>query len=145
MRIRDSLVLLPIFFLANAHADGLCMDMAITTPEINVCAANNLADADRELNAVYRQVLARNADDKDFLRKFRAAQRAWLAFRNAEIAARYPDPNPQAAYGSSYPACATGLKEQLTRSRTAQLRMWLDGIPEGDVCTGSFPINGDPD
>ena len=28
----------------------------------------------------------------------------------------------------------------LTKRRTADLKLWRDGIPEGDVCVGSYPV-----
>lgn len=140
-------LLLPVLASVTlaANAQEACMAKARTTAEMNACAGNDLAAADRELNAVYKQVLRKHADDKVFIGKLRTAQRAWITFRDAELAARYPDSHPQAAYGLAYTMCVVDLKSQLTRARTKQLRMWLDGIPEGDVCTGSLPINGDPD
>ncbi|MEO6365528.1 MAG: lysozyme inhibitor LprI family protein [Luteimonas sp.] len=113
--------------------------------EMNADAGTNPAAADRELNTVYQQVLLKHAMDKNFIRKLRAAQRAWLAYRDAELAARYPDPDPRTAYGCVYPDCAAGLKARLIHARISQLRMWLVGVAEGDVCAGSLPIVGDPD
>ena len=136
-------------FLASltltAHAQNACMAKARTTVDMDACAGCELAAADRELNAVYRRVLLKHASDKIFIDKLRMAQRAWLVFRDAELAARYPERNPQMAYGSVYPMCSAGLKSQLIHARISQLRMWLVGAAEGDVCTGSLPITGDPD
>ncbi|MCY7353942.1 MAG: DUF1311 domain-containing protein [Lysobacter sp.] len=137
------MVLASVAFTANA-ADT-CMAKAQTQEDMNACAGSELVAADRELNTVYQQVMRMHAKDKNFIQKLRAAQRAWLVFRDAELAARYPDPNAMAAYGSVHVVCTAGLKSQLTRTRITQLRMWLDGIAEGDICTGSLPINGDPD
>ncbi len=96
--------------------------------------------ADTEMNQAYSQVLKDYAADALFLAKFRAAQRAWLAFRDAHLAAVYPKSAP-GAYGSVNAACRCGILAQLTNERTAQLRDWLEGTQEGDVCAGSIRIN----
>ncbi len=136
-------VLMSCALTANAH--DACMANGQASAALSAHAGTDLAAADRELNTVYQQVLRKHVMDKNFVRKLRTAQRAWLVYRDAEFAARYPDPNPQSAYGSVYPVCAAGLKAQLTHARISQLRMWLVGAAEGDVCAGSLPIGGDPD
>ncbi|PAK91301.1 hypothetical protein B8X02_13545 [Stenotrophomonas rhizophila] len=104
---------------------------------LNQCASNSAQTADAELNRVYAKVLAANAQDKAFIEKFKAAQRAWIVFRDAQIAARYPNP---ADYGSVLPMCQSGEYEQLTRDRIKQLNAWIVGTEEGDVCAGSYPM-----
>jgi len=104
---------------------------------LNQCASNSAQTADAELNRVYAKVLAANAPDKAFIEKFKAAQRAWIVFRDAQIAARYPNP---ADYGSVLPMCQSGEYEQLTRERIKQLNAWIVGTEEGDVCAGSYPM-----
>jgi uncharacterized protein YecT (DUF1311 family) len=108
-------------------------------------AAAQFKAADREMNRVYEAILKKYAKDTVFIAKLKNAQRAWLAFRDAELAANYPDPEPQFAYGSVYPMCASYLVAELTRERTKQLKAWLHGTQEGDVCAGSIQINGDGD
>lgn len=106
---------------------------------------SNFQAADREMNHVYAQVLAKYAGDARFIAHFKAAQRAWLAYRDAEVAARYPAADPAAAYGSVYPMCVDDLKTELTMQRIEALQRWRDGTHEGDVCAGSVQINGDAD
>ncbi|ANB17881.1 lysozyme inhibitor LprI family protein [Dokdonella koreensis] len=130
--------------MASAHA-GDCLDRAQNQVQIDACAASDFAAADRELNAVYARVQRDYAHDAAFLGKLRLAQRAWIAFRDAELAARYPDADPATAYGSAYPGCAAGVKAELTRARTTQLERWLDGAAEGEVCAGSVRPAGAPD
>ena len=101
------------------------------------CAALNKADA--ELNAVYSAILKKNTDDKRFIDALKTAQRAWVAFRDAEMAARYPA-RDKGEYGSAFDLCWCNGLAELTRQRTEQLKPWRDGIPEGDVCTGSYPV-----
>src|SRR5438309_2132448 len=67
-----------------------CMDTADSQAEMNDCAYKESADANRELNRVYQAVLKRYADDVVLIKKLKAAQRAWVTFRDAEIDAQYP-------------------------------------------------------
>ncbi len=57
--------------------------------ELNACADTELAKADKTLNDVYGLVVAQMADDPLFVKNLRSAQRAWLAFRDAELKARF--------------------------------------------------------
>lgn len=114
-----------------------------TQAELNVCAQDSLAVADAELNEVFQQILKRHAGDQDFLDRLKTAQARWIAFRDAEVDARFPKAGGDVnslAYGSVTGMCMMGVREQLTRKRTAELRVWLDGVEEGDVCAGSYPM-----
>ena len=131
--------------MSTATAAGLsalasCQTQAKNQVEINQCGAGNQQAAERELNVAYQAVLKKMAADKEFLVKFRAAQRAWLKWRDAEMAAIYPADNPQSEYGSVFPMCWSAQLAELDRERTRQLRRWIDGVAEGDVCSGSVPI-----
>lgn len=117
-----------------------CFDHADTQSEINQCSGLDNQAADQELNNVYKAVLSKYANDKTFIKNFKQAQRAWLKWRDAEMAAIYPEQKQPGYYGSSFPGCWVGQLATLTRERTLQLRKWLDGIEEGDVCAGSIPF-----
>ena len=118
-----------------------CMDNAQSQAAMDACASQDLAAADKELNQVYQQVLAKYASDKVFTAKLRTAQKAWVAFRDAELEARYPASDKSLQYGSVYPMCANNELEAMTRKRIEELRAWLKGAQEGDVCAGSYQIN----
>jgi uncharacterized protein YecT (DUF1311 family) len=127
---------------ATAAASGdKCMDNAQSQAAMDACASQSLAAADKELNQVYQQVLAKYASDKVFTAKLRTAQKAWVAFRDAELEARYPASDKSLQYGSVYPMCANNELEAMTRKRIEELRAWLKGTQEGDVCAGSYQIN----
>jgi uncharacterized protein YecT (DUF1311 family) len=118
-----------------------CMDNAQSQADMTGCAAQSLSSADKELNQVYQQVLGKYAKDTVFVAKLKTTQKAWLAFRDAELAARFPD-NDKSHYGSIYPMCADNELEAMTRKRTEELRAWLKGTQEGDVCAGSYQTHG---
>jgi uncharacterized protein YecT (DUF1311 family) len=123
---------------AASSASDKCMQNAQSQAAMNECASLGLAAADKELNQVYQQVLAKYATDKVFTAKLRAAQKAWIAFRDAELNARFPAADPSMAYGSVYPMCVNNELEAMTRKRIEELRAWLKGAEEGDVCAGSY-------
>jgi uncharacterized protein YecT (DUF1311 family) len=117
-----------------------CYDTAQTQTGLNECAGADLAKADRELNRTYQLILEKYAKDSLFLQRLEQAQRAWLAFRDAEIEMKYPGANAReltARYGTVYPMCFASYKAELTEQRTRELSAWLKGIEEGDVCSGS--------
>ncbi len=111
---------------SSAHADDApACNPAGTQLELNACAGQAFSKADAELNAVYRQVLARHADAPVALARIKAAQRLWVQLRDADLAARYPvgeDEDPRLLYGSMYPMLHSEAKAALTATRTAFLR-----------------------
>src|SRR5258705_9124611 len=113
---------------------------AQTQAEMNKEACDEYKKADVELNAVYQQVLRENKGQTLFLKKMQAAQRAWLVYRDAHLAALYPGANPQAQYGSVYASCRCFALADTTRKRVDELKLWSTGVPEGDVCTGSGKV-----
>jgi uncharacterized protein YecT (DUF1311 family) len=100
--------------------------------------AGDLKTADSELTKVYEEVLGKYKSDPEFIGKLKAAQRAWIQFRDAHLEARFPKEDKRAEYGSVYPVCAGQILAELTEARTKQLRAWLDGTVEGDACSGSI-------
>jgi len=110
-----------------------CDKNAKTQAELNECAGNDLKHADDELNATYQQLLKKAGNDAVALRKIKAAQRAWVLFRDAQIEAFYPAEDKQKEYGSVFPMCADLLLADLTKERTKMLKEMLNSV-EGDVC-----------
>ena len=104
--------------------------------EMNYCAAQDAERADAELNNVYRTAIERaRAADRDYARgdpgganarsgepgeeaSLRAAQRAWVAFRDAHCRLQ----SFEARGGSMQPMIEGGCRATITRARTAELR-----------------------
>ena len=135
------MVAVGLLALASADALGGSCEIGIADQgALNQCAADELAAADGELNEVYRQIRARYADDPLFLDRLKKAQRAWIAFRDAEIGAIFPHDAEPRYYGSMFPYCRQSWLSLMTRQRAEELRRWLLPMAEeGDICTGSFP------
>ena len=53
--------------------------------EMNATAAANYRKADKDLNVVYQSVMKKHAKDAVFLKSMKAAQKAWIVFRNADM------------------------------------------------------------
>jgi uncharacterized protein YecT (DUF1311 family) len=117
-----------------------CFDKAQTQLDLNDCAGEQFAAADAELNRVYKAILEKYKGDALFIEKLRVVQRAWLAYRDAEMDAKYPHSNEDRYYGSIFPMCDNVYRAQLTQERIKKLREWLDGAEEGDACSGSVEV-----
>ena len=92
------------------------------------CAGQAYRKSDAALNAAYREIVARLADDEAGRGRLQAAQRAWLAFRDAECAFATAD----SAGGSIQPYLQATCLDALTKARLTQLRAYL-ACEEGDL------------
>jgi len=99
--------------------------------ELNACADAELAKADAALNVAYRLVVKQMADDPLFVKNLRSAQRAWVAFRDAELEARFTcsEKDVRQSWGSMYPMLWSARKAALTKERTRQLQQILQDGP----------------
>lgn len=111
-----------------------------TQPEMNKDVYDALKIADKELNEVYRKILIEYKEDSIFLKSLKNAQRFWIKFRDAELEMKYPN-YEDLYYSSSYPMCRAIYLKELTEERTNKLIVWLHGIEEGDICSGSVKTN----
>ena len=96
---------------------------ANTQLELNMCADQEFKETDAELNRVYNRLRVRLNDDaaaKDLLTE---AQRAWLAFRDAECAFS----TSESAGGSIHPMLVASCRTGLTKDRVDALRDYLEG------------------
>lgn len=108
-----------------------------TQAEMNDCAAQRAQEADAELDRVYRALLDKIKDDKTAEAKMIAAEKAWIAFRDAELAAEWPvaaGEDPNVTYGSVHPFCYYTERAAMTTQRVETLRQMMHH-EEGDVCS----------
>lgn len=99
--------------------------------ELNACARDDFAKADSELNKTYQALIKKEADNKLFISKLRLAQKAWLAFRDAELDTRFAcaESDVRICWGSMYPMLFLSRKAELTRERNKQLLQMLKDGP----------------
>lgn len=108
--------------------------------ELNDEAYNSYKKADKELNRIYQQVLTEYRSDSLFIKNLKNSQRIWITFREAELKTRYPDRPDPSDYGSCQPMCVSSYLAKLTKERIGTLKVWLEGIKEGDVCSGTIKV-----
>jgi uncharacterized protein YecT (DUF1311 family) len=101
-------------------------------------ACDEYTKADAELNTIYQQVLQDYKADALFIGKLRAAQRTWIPYRDAHLAALYPATDPRSQYGSVYPACRCAALAEVTRKRTEELRRWTGGAGRETYAPGAL-------
>jgi uncharacterized protein YecT (DUF1311 family) len=86
------LLLMTLFFLSQATF-ALGCDKAITTPDINECAATEQNKVEVKLNEKYKNILQKLEDTKsgdvETKKALIEAQRAWVKFREADCNALY--------------------------------------------------------
>jgi uncharacterized protein YecT (DUF1311 family) len=95
--------------------------------ELDACAHDDFVKEDKKLNQAYQALIKNEADNKLFVSKLRQAQRAWLAFRDSELEARFAcaEDNKRLCWGSMYPSLFLSRKAELTRERTEHLQQIL--------------------
>jgi len=119
-------------------ASNFCIGQ--TQSAMNQEADKNYRKADAELNSVYNKILKDYKADTKFIAKLKVAQVAWIKFRDAEMNALFPEENKSVQYGSIFPMCWSNALTELTKQRIKKLKVWLNGIEEGEVCPGSIKI-----
>lgn len=129
--MRNILTILLLLISLNAFSQ--------TQGEMNNDASESYRKADIELNEIYKAILFEYKTDSAFIKNLKASQRIWITFRDAELKVKYPETEP-GYYGSVYPMCVSIYLEKLTRERIKTLKEWIDGIEEGDACSGSVKI-----
>lgn len=95
---------------------------------LNQCAGKSFKASDGELNVLYKRIEKRLNDDADKTKLMVAAQRAWLAFRDAEC-----DFSSSGVIGGTlYPLAVTQCRDALTKERIKTFKAWLN-CSEGDL------------
>jgi len=120
------LPLLACLLTPVAYADDC--DNATTQTDMNACAGRQYQTADKALNAVYQQITQRLKGDADTKKRLVGAQRAWVAFRDAECEFSASG----VSGGSVYPLVQLNCLTAQTVSRTTALKEYLK-CQEGDL------------
>ena len=114
------LAMLPAF-AQEAEQYRPCDGKATTQADMNKCATDEVARVDAQLNDVYRKLLAAAKDEEGAIGKIKAAELAWIKYRDSYMEAMYPAKNKQAEYGSMYPMDADLFRAKLTRRQVEAL------------------------
>ncbi|GGC70281.1 hypothetical protein GCM10010994_31080 [Chelatococcus reniformis] len=120
--------------LSGLHA-GECAN-ATSQKAMDDCAGKAFKASDAELNALYKQIEQRLKSDADTTKLLVAAQRAWVAFRDAECVFS----SSGSAGGSVNPMIYAMCLDRLTKARTSDLKGYLK-CEEGDTSCPVPPAN----
>ena len=94
--------------------------------DISGCEQEEAREADKALNAAYKELVAKYADDSLFRAKLKKAQRAWIAYRDLEL--------ELIDSGGSIASLCRGIRfAELSKERAIYLKS-LAEKEEGDVC-----------
>jgi len=112
--MKRSLIALGVSLLALADARALDCANAVTTPDMNECAAREQKVVEANLNRTYQQLL-KDLNDPDSAatkKKLVVAQRAWVKFREADCAAVYEHYAGGTIRNLMHSGCMRGRAEQ---------------------------------
>lgn len=97
---------------------------------MNECAGNAFKTSDDELNKLYKQIRSRLKDDPDTTKLLVAAQRAWVAYRDAECNFQ----SSKVLGGSVYPMIAAMCLTGETQHRVAAFKSYLQCTDDDMSC-----------
>ncbi len=118
-----------------------------TQAEMNDCAATEAKMADAALSTTYRELLSRVRENRTATERLVAAEKAWIIYRDAELAAEWPvaeGQNPSILYGSVHPFCFSLKLATMTWDRVRTLKDLMQH-EEGDVCGSGLARNNQAD
>ena len=132
MRAILFLALAPLLLAPLAQADEC--DSATTRSDMNQCAGRQFQAADKQLNNLYQQINLRLNDQPQAKKLLVSAQRAWVAFRDAEC--EFSSSGVEG--GSVHPLVYSNCTTALTKARVENFKTYLK-CQEGDL---SCPVPG---
>lgn len=112
--------------ISSAHAAD-CANASDQSIQ-NECADKDYKKSDAELNKLYQSIRGRLSNQPDAVKKLITAQKAWIAFRDAECdfaSFRSQD-------GSVYPMLISMCRDALTQTRAKDFKAYLS-CEEGDL------------
>jgi len=127
MKIAMLIVAVVLAMPSYAFAQDKCA-IAEDQATMNECADASFKEADKKLNALYKQIEARLKDDPDTTKLLVQAQRDWIKFRDAECSFQ----TAGAVGGSAVPMLASMCMDSLTQSRVKDFEGYLN-CEEGDL------------
>jgi len=119
MTVRCSAFVILVLCVPSIDAWAACQRNERGVYEDAACAAEAFAKADKELNETYKHLLA--TLDEDAKEKLRVAQRAWVAYRDANSKFVYSVEGD----GSAGRMVVSNQSEEQTRARVKELRSWF--------------------
>jgi uncharacterized protein YecT (DUF1311 family) len=127
MRIAIATTVLLTLTGSAAMANDNCAK-ASDQATMNECADKAFKAADADLNKLYKEIRNRLKDDADTAKLLVSAQKAWIAYRDAECVFT----SAASAGGSIYPMIVSQCRDGITRKRIKDFKGYLS-CEEGDM------------
>jgi uncharacterized protein YecT (DUF1311 family) len=126
--LRITFLLVMLFSMASSAEEPIKCNPDGTQLELNVCASEDFEKADKQLNQTYQALIKQESSDRLFVSKLREAQKAWIVFRDADLAAQFAckEKDVRLCWGSMYPMSYLYRKAELTKERTKHLQDLLE-------------------
>ena len=119
---------------------ALCMGFAVNAQEIQIDNSRNSCSdylkLKKEVDDVTKKILDDYERDNVFISKFKQAQYAWEAHRDAQLEMIFPS-SSKGIYGASYPTCRCNALVDLANERLGFLVRWISNTEESKSCGGS--------
>lgn len=129
--MRQPALALALVLFAPAPFAGPAAAQDCTAPQtqtdMNICAAKDFEAADKALNATYRKLRKRIKHNADYTGALIKAQRAWIAYRDANCAFQ----SIGSVGGTIHPLLVAECQAGMTETRTKELQSLLN-CEEGD-------------
>lgn len=103
-----------------------------TQADLNICSYANLQAADAALNRLYARLMTQQGSPAE-KHRLKAAERAWMAYRDAECAFTV---GPREESGTIWPLEMNGCLQRKTDARLRDLQFHLD-CPSEEACPAS--------
>ncbi|WP_339548256.1 lysozyme inhibitor LprI family protein [Pseudomonas sp. RA_35y_Pfl2_P32] len=126
--MRSVFLLSVLSLLATTGAQADDCASASNQATLNECAAKQYQQADAQFNTLYQQINGQLKDNPQGKKRLLTAQRAWLAFRDAECTFAASGVEG----GSVYPMIHNQCLADQTQKRVETFKSYLD-CQEGDL------------
>jgi len=104
--------------------------------EINMSAEESITQTRKKLDSVFNAILVEYKDNLSFIKNLNHSQNLWTDYMEAQMLVRFPE-DDSIRDGSIFNLCWYSYREELLNERINSLQVWLTGIDEHDVCSGS--------
>jgi uncharacterized protein YecT (DUF1311 family) len=131
-------VISALLFVLPAQGANAANALGQTQMQLNEEACGEYKKADAEMNWAFGLIMRNYRGNQSFVSAMRRAQLAWLRYRDAQLESIFP--GDARKYGSINPMCRCMQLAEITKARTQILNRWVEGIEEGDVCSGSVKV-----
>ncbi|WP_404972904.1 lysozyme inhibitor LprI family protein [Vibrio campbellii] len=116
-------------FMAFAQEEAIDCNNAVSTLEINQCAAIELEAAQKQLNKYLETSLEHNSYDPELIKAIQVAQKDWQAYVTSHCDSVYTQWREGTIRGVMAISCKTQLTQQRTHEIWQNFLTYMDSTP----------------